>query len=213
MAIFEALTFFLGPNLSTMRGHLSYVDMVPGSALPSTIYMSSTSCLEDATWPSFPYNLQPMLSMLLLLILWPSSTPWIPMPLHGLPLPQLPLFRSTLPKPVGWCAAWHHPSSSVVPPSPIPQNLWCHLGGHVSNTVKIVSLVAINCRFFHCCAKSFHALMYMLCISTLKSTKLCRLLCTIGDMSGLLLIHIQMLASMRTKKIFILWICFASLVA
>lgn len=52
MASFEALTFFLGPNLSVMHGCLSCVDVVPGSTLPSAISVSSASFLEDVAWPS-----------------------------------------------------------------------------------------------------------------------------------------------------------------
>ena len=49
MASFEALTFFLGPNLSAMHGRFSYVDAAPGSVLPSAISVSSASYLEDVS--------------------------------------------------------------------------------------------------------------------------------------------------------------------
>lgn len=52
MANLEALTFFLGPNLSTMRGHFNYVDVALGSMLPSSISVFSASCLEHISWPS-----------------------------------------------------------------------------------------------------------------------------------------------------------------
>ena len=50
-------------------------------------------------------------------------------------------------------------------------------------------------------------------MSTLKSTKLYRQLCTVGDRHSLLLIHIRMLTSMSTQKILVSQTYFTSLVA
>lgn len=65
----------------------------------------------------------------------------------------------------------------------------------------------------HCCIGSLRALLYTLCMFALKSAKLYRLLYILGDRHEYLLIHIWMLASMRTQNIFVSQVYFVSLVA
>lgn len=51
-----------------------------------------------------------------------------------------------------------------------------HSGGHDSITTKITSFVAMNKSFTHFCVGSLCARIYRLCISTLNSVVLCKLL-------------------------------------
>lgn len=85
--------------------------------------------------------------------------------------------------------------------------------GHASKTLKRASSVATNGSFVHCFVESFHDLMYILCISALKSSKLCRLLRTVGDKRDFQLVHIWMFISMKTQKILLSHILFASFMA
>lgn len=102
MVNFEALIFFLGHAHSTMCGRFNYVDAVPRSMLPSSISISSTSCLcEDVAWPSFTFMvaastlswLMLLPLVLLLLLLQPFSTLWLFVSLPALAFPQLLLFQ------------------------------------------------------------------------------------------------------------------------
>lgn len=197
-----------------MRRRLSCVDAVPGSALPSTSFVSSTSLPEEATWPSSVY----VVATCSACTDATTSTTFFYFATF------FATSRTTLTSTAAFLFCLL--SASWVTHSLASSFLFCavafsssaklgarHLGRHVSNTIKNMSSVAMSGIFVHYCARSFRALMYMLCISTLNSAKLCRLLCIVGDRHGLLLINIQMLPSMRTHKIFVSQICFVSLVA
>lgn len=89
----------------------------------------------------------------------------------------------------------------------------CHFGGHESSTVKTTSSITMNKSLVQFCSGSFYALIYTLCISTLKSAKLHRMSYTVGDKCSRLLIHIHTLASMSIQKISISWMRIACLVS
>lgn len=211
MAIFETLTLFLGPDLSAMCGRLSCVNAVPWSALSS---LSSTFGLEDFSWPSSAYTIVDFAvfttataSVTFFCSTASYATSWISLTsatTFSFGLLSASGVTQSLGSSFFFCAAAY--SSST-------KSGAHHSGGHVSNTIKIASSMAINGSLVHYCTRSFRAPMYMLRIFALKYEKLCRLLCTVGDRRGLLLIHIQMLTSMSTQKIFVLRIHFASLVA
>lgn len=88
-----------------------------------------------------------------------------------------------------------------------------HCGGHELSMVKRVSSIMIKGFSDQFCAESLRALIYILCIFTLKSAKLHGLLYTVGDRCSLLLVHIRTLASMSTQKILVSRLCVASFVA
>ena len=88
-----------------------------------------------------------------------------------------------------------------------------HSGGHVSITEKTTSSMAMKGSVVHFCSGSLCALIYTLCISTLKFAKFFRLSYTEVDKRGHLLIHSHMLASISTHKILNSLIRVASFVA
>lgn len=86
-------------------------------------------------------------------------------------------------------------------------------GIHESRTTKTTSSIDMNESLVYFCSRSFCALIYTLCISTLKSAKLRRLSYIMGDRRSYLWIHVRMLASMSIYKILISWMRMACLVA
>lgn len=183
MVNFEALIFLLGPAHSMLLGHFNYVDAVPRSALPSSVFVSSTSCpYEDVVWPSFSF------------VVATSTT-------YATATTSIVFFYSaafyfasytgfSLVAAISCClfsANWVMRSLAssfffcVVGFSNSTRSGAHHSGGHVSKTMKMASLVAINERFVHCFIVSLCALMYTLCMSALNSIKLCKILYTLRD--------------------------------
>ena len=89
----------------------------------------------------------------------------------------------------------------------------CHFKGQDSITAKVTSSVAMNGSFAHVHVGSLRAWIYRLCISALNFVVLYKLLWTVGDKRGLRLIHVHMLASMKTQNTFISRILITSFVA
>lgn len=82
----------------------------------------------------------------------------------------------------------------------------------MSSTVKIVSYIAMKGSVVHLCSGSFCALIYTLCIYSLKYVKLFRQSYTKADRCGHLVIHSHTLASISTQKIFVSHIFMASFI-
>lgn len=187
MANFEAFTFFLGPTLSAMRGHFNCVDAAPGSALPPTLSTSSTSCpYEDVAWSSSSFVVASSAACAtaaasasfsyFAAFCVASCTALSLVDVVSFCLFSANYVTCNLASSFFFC---------VVSFSILARSGARHSGGHVSKIVKMVSSVAIKGSFIHCFIVSLCALMYILCVSTLNSAKLYRLLYTVGDRHNL----------------------------
>lgn len=156
MDSFEVLTLFLGPDLSTMCGCLSYVEVVPGSTLSSASSVSSTSYPAGTAWPSFAYSVVASVvctvvvaSMAFFCSMTTYATSQIFLTSAGAFLLHLFL--------VSWVT--RNLASTflfcVVVFSSSTKSLACHSGGHVSNIINIASLMGMNWSFVHCYTNLF----------------------------------------------------------
>jgi len=210
MANFEAFTFFLGLAHSTECWHFNYVDVVRGSVPPSFALVSSASCsYEGVAWPSPTFAA--MSCAATAVVEFSCSTAFCNTSCTARTSAAISyyLFSSN-------CAMHSLASSFFFSFANLSSSVmsWaCHYGGHASKTLKMVSSMATNGSFVHYFVESFHVMMYILCMSALNSTKFYRLLYTMGDKHGFRLIHIWMFISMRTHKILLSHILFASFMA
>lgn len=153
MASFEALTFFYGPDISGTRSHLSWVEAVPRFAPSPTRPVSSASCPADTSWPSSACAVATsvvcaaaatLAAFFCFAVVYATS--WVS--LTSVAAFSLRLFSSSwvtcsLASSFLFCTAVFSNST---------KSRVRHLGGHVSNTIKIVSSVAMNGSFVHCYA-------------------------------------------------------------
>lgn len=89
----------------------------------------------------------------------------------------------------------------------------CQSKEHDAITSNIASSVAMNDSFTHSQAGSLRTRIYRLCISTLNSSMLCKLLYTVRDKCSLWLIHVHKLTSTNAQNTFISWILVTSFVS
>lgn len=158
MANFEALTFFLGPDLFVVHDRLSCVDVVPGSMLHSAISVSFASCLEDVSWPSSAYAVAASVVCAATSGAFFCSTAFCVISRTALTSAVAFSFRllsaSWVIRNLASFLCFYAAAFSSSAKSGAH-----HTRGHVSKTVNIVSSMATNGSFVHCCVGSFHALM------------------------------------------------------
>ena len=171
MANFEVLTFFLHPTRSTKCWHFNCVDMVCWSAPPSYVSASSTACsYECVAWPSLAFvaascaaNVAAIAFSYPTAFCATSHVACTSAAAVSFRLFSANFVMHSLASSFFFCAAALLSSA---------RSRARHSRGHASKTVKMASSVATKGNFVHYFVKSFHALIYMLCMSALISAKL-----------------------------------------
>ncbi len=196
MSSLEALAFFCGPDLFVTRGHFRCVDIVLGFA-PSVV--SSSPCPMDKFGPPSSCVVVYPISCVTAAL---STT-------FAFSAVALTAMREPLTSATNY--SLHFCWANWLICSLVASFYFCvvvlscsarsgarHSGGHDSSKERMASSIVMKGSLVQFCIGSLCALICTLCISALKFAKLRRLLYSVGDRHGLLLIHIQTLVSMST---------------